>query len=141
MKALSIRQPWADLIGHGLKTCEIRSWQTHYRGDLLICSSARPDNFMREIKAKSDPARGAYLLNSDPRLEGYYQLGFALYIVELYDITQFTPALQEAAMCDFSPGLFAWHVRNVRKIKPFKVKGQLGLFNIEIHSSTNLPTD
>ena len=36
MKALSIRQPLAFLIAHGLKDLENRDWETHYRGPLLI---------------------------------------------------------------------------------------------------------
>ena len=29
--ALSIKQPWAALLVHGLKTMEIRSWPTAHR--------------------------------------------------------------------------------------------------------------
>ncbi|MEG1306079.1 MAG: ASCH domain-containing protein, partial [Bacilli bacterium] len=36
MKVLSIRQPWASLIINGYKEYELRSWNTHYRGDVLI---------------------------------------------------------------------------------------------------------
>lgn len=36
MKVLTIRQPWATLIMQGDKRFEFRSWQTKYRGDLLI---------------------------------------------------------------------------------------------------------
>lgn len=36
MKALSIRQPWAWLICHGGKDVENRTWQTYYRGWVLI---------------------------------------------------------------------------------------------------------
>ena len=36
MKALSIRQPWAELIVAGLKDIENRTWPTDYRGPLLI---------------------------------------------------------------------------------------------------------
>ena len=36
MKALTIKQPWATLIMQGDKRFEFRSWQTKYRGDLLI---------------------------------------------------------------------------------------------------------
>ena len=32
MKALSIRQPWAELILQGRKTIELRTWKTSYRG-------------------------------------------------------------------------------------------------------------
>ena len=33
---LSIRQPWAWLVAHGWKNIENRTWQTNYRGRLLI---------------------------------------------------------------------------------------------------------
>ena len=36
MKVLTIKQPWATLIMQGDKRFEFRSWQTNYRGDLLI---------------------------------------------------------------------------------------------------------
>ena len=36
MKALTIKQPWATLIIQGDKRFEFRSWQTKYRGELLI---------------------------------------------------------------------------------------------------------
>lgn len=43
MKALTIRQPWASLIAHGVKTIETRSWSTEYRGPLAIhAGRARP---------------------------------------------------------------------------------------------------
>ena len=42
MKAISIRQPWLELIIRGEKTLEIRSWRTNIRGDVLLCASAAP---------------------------------------------------------------------------------------------------
>lgn len=42
MKALTIRQPWASLIGLGVKTIETRSWTTRYRGPLAIHAGKRP---------------------------------------------------------------------------------------------------
>ena len=36
MKVLTIKQPWATLIIQGDKRFEFRSWQTKYRGELLI---------------------------------------------------------------------------------------------------------
>ena len=41
MKALSIWPEYATEIAKGEKTEEYRVWQTDYRGDLLICSSAK----------------------------------------------------------------------------------------------------
>lgn len=41
--ALSIKQPWATLVVHGLKTIEIRSWPTARRGRILIHAARVPD--------------------------------------------------------------------------------------------------
>ena len=35
-KCLTVQQPWAWCIVHGPKRIENRSWQSHYRGPLLI---------------------------------------------------------------------------------------------------------
>ena len=112
MKALSIKQPWAEAIARGLKTIETRTWQTSYRGDLLICSSKKPD--------QSFDLTGEELL-----------YGFAICVVELYDIEKMKSEHEKNAMCDIYPDAFSWHLRNLRTIKPFPVKGQMGIFNIE----------
>lgn len=44
IKCLSVRQPWAWLIVAGHKSLENRTWDTKYRGPLLIHASARPDD-------------------------------------------------------------------------------------------------
>ena len=41
MKALSVKEPWASLIRSGKKTIETRTWNTNYRGKLLICTSQK----------------------------------------------------------------------------------------------------
>jgi len=43
MKALSLKQPWAELILQGRKKIEIRKWNTKFRGKFLIHSSKIPD--------------------------------------------------------------------------------------------------
>jgi ASCH domain len=43
MVALSIKQPWATLIVHGLKTVEVRRWSTPRRGRILIHAALVPD--------------------------------------------------------------------------------------------------
>lgn len=39
MKAISIRQPWAQLILSGKKKIDLRSWSTEYRGPLIVHAS------------------------------------------------------------------------------------------------------
>jgi hypothetical protein len=41
MKTLSIKQPWASLIAHGIKDIENRTWKTHFRGRIYIHSSGQ----------------------------------------------------------------------------------------------------
>jgi hypothetical protein len=49
--ALSLKQPWATLVVHGLKTIEVRSWPTARRGRILIhaarISDERPEAWRR----------------------------------------------------------------------------------------------
>jgi len=42
MKALSIKQPWASLIAHGIKDIENRTWRIHFRGKVYIHASGTP---------------------------------------------------------------------------------------------------
>lgn len=43
MKALSLKQPWAELIVSGKKTVELRNWNTKFRGEFLVHASQTPN--------------------------------------------------------------------------------------------------
>ena len=104
MKALSVKQPWANLIAAGDKTIETRRWTTEYRGDLLIVSSKTP---------KIEPA------------------GYALAIVRLTDCRPMIARDQLEACCEVYPDAYAWVLKDICKIDPFPVKGQLGIFDVD----------
>ena len=108
MKAISIRNPYAHFILCGEKTVECRSWQTDYRGDVLICSSANP-------KIKNTVC------------------GHALCIARLDSIEPFKKEhLHDACMGDIPDGKnYAWHLTDIRVIKPFPVKGKLNFFAVD----------
>lgn len=135
MKAISIKQPWAKFIAHGLKSLEIRSWQTSFRGQLLIVASKKADHFMRAFPQKTHPEHGVWLaeINGQNAIDDYYHLGKALAIVELVKIEPMRKEHEELALCDYSPGLFAWHLMLIKQIEPFSVKGQLSLYEVEIN--------
>lgn len=42
--ALSLKQPWAALLVHGLKSIEVRAWATRRRGPVLIHAARVPDD-------------------------------------------------------------------------------------------------
>ena len=106
MKALSLKQPWANLVAEGKKTIETRKWSTKYRGDLVICSSRKPE------------------------IERY---GCAICIVELYDVGPMKKEHEKAACIEVYKGAHSWFLRNLRKIDPvFPIHGQLGIYDLEI---------
>jgi hypothetical protein len=116
-KALSVRQPWANLISDGQKTVEVRAWQTDYRGDLVICASAIVD------------AQAA--LNHDIDTQ---PTGATICIIEVIDVRPLRQSDAKASMLEagFQPtgDLYAWLLSNPRRLTPRPVRGQLGLFGI-----------
>lgn len=113
MKALSIHPVYAMSIVAGQKTVECRTWTTNYRGDILICSTAKKEK------------------GSIP--------GHALGVVTLDDIVPFQRKHLKGAMMDYyEPGEYAWILTNPRPIKPFPVKGKLSLWTCE-HEIEFLP--
>ena len=43
MKALSLKQPYAELVVSGRKTIELRKWKTNFRGEFLVHASKGVD--------------------------------------------------------------------------------------------------
>lgn len=107
MKALSVRNPWANDILCGLKKFEYRSWKTDFRGDFVICSTANP-------KIKDTLC------------------GYALCVVRLKDVHLITLRNYKQFDLDECPdGLwYAWELSDIRVIKPFPVKGKLNFFDV-----------
>ncbi len=130
MIALSVKQPWASLIARGRKTIETRSWSTTYRGQLLICAGASPDiGALRRFGAV--PATW----------EQVYPPGVALAVVTLVDVSPMLQGDEVAACCPRRPGLFAWRFGPIiAPVTPFAVRGQLGLFKVEIPAAHLLPS-
>lgn len=113
MKALSVRQPWANMIASGEKTIETRKWCTDYRGPLLIVSSKTP---------RIEPA------------------GYAIAVAKLVDCRPMTMRDAEEACCDWYLGAYAWILINIKKIKqPFPVTGQLGIYEVDYVSDSEEP--
>ena len=98
MKALSVRQPWAALIASGVKTIELRTRPTKYRGQLLICASQH-----------KDPVHNAL-----PR-------GVAVCIVEVVDCRSMLPSDSANACSEYNPKNYSWIVRLVRTVEAFPV--------------------
>jgi hypothetical protein len=59
VKALSIRQPWVELILQGRKTLEIRGWKTEHRGEIFIHSAFNLDRAALKRYPVEEPQRSA----------------------------------------------------------------------------------
>ena len=108
LKALSIHPYYAQAIAAGEKTIEVRTWKTDYRGDILICSTAK-------------------------KLHGTIP-GHALCVVRLVDVVPLKRKHLQAAMLapsDYEPGLYAWILEDNRLIEPIPLKGKLSLWNYD----------
>jgi hypothetical protein len=57
--ALSLKQPWAALVVHGLKTIEVRPWRTRRRGLILVHASRVADDRPEGWRALSSSALAA----------------------------------------------------------------------------------
>jgi hypothetical protein len=62
MYALSLKQPWAALLVHGLKTIEVRRWPTARRGRILIHAARISDERPEAWKHVSDALRSDALM-------------------------------------------------------------------------------
>jgi hypothetical protein len=113
MRALSVQQPWAALIASGEKSIEVRTWDTSYRGPLLICAGGKWHKLGVELHGEKG------------------ERGVAACVVELVDVRPMTRKdLAAAGLPKDWPldGLFAWVLANPRAVEPMPIRGQLGLF-------------
>lgn len=108
IKAISIKQPWANLIASGKKTIETRTWKTSYRGPILIVSSKKP---------AIEPA------------------GYALAIANLVDCRPMVKADERKACIGLYPGAYAWILEKIHPVASFPVKGSRGIYDVITNSA------
>jgi hypothetical protein len=124
MKALSVHQPWPELIACGAKTIENRDWRTPYRGPLVIHASKNTIN-----------------LDNDPRIKAYWKFeaghfGVIYCLVELADVVP----LEEVADRPYAEGPYCWILANPRPIERVAYRGMPGIFNVPDNQIRILPS-
>lgn len=116
LPALTIRQPWADLILSGVKDVENRHWSTRFRGPLLIHSS--------KAVAWEEVAE----LQRDRLLPRDYRpvIGAILGLVEVVGCVTDHPS-------QFFHGPYGFTMRNPCPFsRPIPFSGQPGIFNVPV---------
>ncbi len=130
MRVLTIREPWASLIGQGLKKIETRSWPTSYRGTLYIHAG-------KNIIPKKDERRNKGL---------EYLKGGSLHYGEIFIRCQLTDCIlidEEFAekvkksdpinyFCgNYKIGRYAWIIEDVSYISPIPATGHLSIWKYD----------
>jgi hypothetical protein len=128
--AISIRQPWAELILSGRKTIELRSWDTEYRGLLWLHTGKHFDTALDDRFELKNLPRGAFvgqveLLNISP--------------VDRERWDRWRPSHLDSGR--YQPGMFAWMLVTPERLsRPVPAPGHLKLFSIELDLAEQLQT-
>ncbi len=122
MKALTIRQPWAELILQGRKQIELREWTTGHRGLLVIHAGGNIEEDACHAYG-FDPA-------TMPR-------GAVVGVVEIVAMITFSPEswrdLRPLHLApDPAPGRWkGWRLANPRRLpQPIPMPGMRGLYDL-----------
>ena len=129
MKVLTIKQPWATLIMQGNKRFEFRSWQTKYRGELLIHAGKGIDK--EAVKRLAN-----YLPKELPQSK-------ILGKVTLVDCIKMTPEFKEELLKEnneiYTKSSFhenyGWQLEDVNVFnEPIDAKGHLSLWDYDLEN-------
>ena len=127
MKVITIKQPFASLIAEGYKEYEFRTWNTKYRGDILIHAGKSIDKeAMERFK--------------DYNLE--YPLGCIIAKAILTDsilvddtfvnkVGPTNPLVYKGIIEHKNKKEYGFKIDNVQKIKPISVNGKLSLWDYD----------
>ena len=134
---LTVRQPWATLLAHGIKHFETRSWRTRHEG-LLAIHAATVFHAQDRLWAIQSPEICKLIAKC-----GYHNVlelpvGGVLAIGSLFGChrtQQLVKVISQAerTLGDWSPERWAWRLDHVRLLQtPVWTRGYQGLWQCEI---------
>lgn len=127
MKVLTLREPWASLIGEGIKHIETRSWPTNYRGELYIHAG------LTKI-----PQKDIRMNRLAKELKGPLHYGLIFAKCKLTDCVLINEDFANKVkgtdfLCydcgDYSTGRYAWILSDIEYIEPIQAQGHLSIWN------------
>jgi len=116
MKALSLKQPFAELILQGKKIIELRNWNTKFRGEFLIHASKKPDEkAMEKFGFENLPC------------------GFIVGKAILIDVKKYKNEEEHKKdnglhLANEGWGMFGFILKDVERVKSIPAKGKLGFW-------------
>lgn len=124
MKCLSLKQPYADLLVSGMKTIELRTWNTKFRGEFLVHASKKVDK----------DACLRLRIDHDSLVMGSIVGKAIIYDVKFYENRNLflKDRNKHFAGTEYSDHKYGFLVKNARRFKkPIMIAGKLGFFNVE----------
>ena len=122
MKALSVSQPFADLIITGKKTIELRKWNTNFRGEFLIHAPIKiRTKDCKRLKINKKMVTGAIVGKA------------TLYDVKEYDSVKKIRMDKKFHFAgnDFNKKKIGFTLKKAKQFRiPIPWKGQLGFFAV-----------
>lgn len=127
MKVITIKQPWATLIAEGYKKYEFRTWNTKYRGDILIHAGLSIDKkAMKRFECYNlEYPTGCIIAKAT--------ITDSIYIDEEFvkKVGPTNPLVYKNIINHKDSKQYGFKLENVEKIPHIHIKGQLGLWNYE----------
>ncbi|WP_036383987.1 hypothetical protein [Muricauda sp. MAR_2010_75] len=120
IRALSWKQPYASLMLYG--KIETRTWNTRYRGKVLICASKQPYS-IKDTRLISGHMVTENMIKHNVDANLY---GKAIAIGDLVAVRPMQPKDEEKCMVKYNPYLWCHVYENVQPIIPFDWKGTQG---------------
>ncbi|MDM1494968.1 ASCH domain-containing protein [Myroides odoratimimus] len=121
-KAISVKQPWAELICLGIKDVENRTWKTKFRGRVFIHAPMHPDKTSKLSKEREE---------ATAHIEEFHFKNSAIIgEATIVDCVQ----NHKSIWADKGEGIWHWVLKDaVFYDKPIEnVKGRLGIWNINL---------
>lgn len=112
--AVTVCQPYAELIARGDKPIENRTWPTRHRGPLAIHAGKSRE----------------WLSDGDETSHPGMAFGAVVALAELYDCVQLSGLPPELVGHAHANGPWCWLLRNVRRVTPTPYRGAQGLWRI-----------
>ena len=128
IKALTVRQPWAMLIAHGLTSFGARTWRTSHRGWLAIHAGQTLDR-----AACEDPDLLPYLIWSGVTSLDRIPLGAVVCVVHLHTIFPRSVIYNKLGARErwlLAGGQYIWWFRKLTRLHaPIPARGRPGLWD------------
>jgi hypothetical protein len=116
--AISVRQPWAELLISGRKSIEIRSWAPEYRGPMWLHAGLKRSPELEHLFGFDHLYRGGFI--------GLIELAAVVPITSGRWLQWRDKHLDQG---EYRSGLLAWIMNTAQRFEaPVQAKGQLGLF-------------